>query len=285
LGLIVAAGIILAGCGPSNNSADQGPPYDRAKAAFQGGRLQRALDLTDKLAITSPPADSTERARVLRAVIYTGQLNSTKALAESYSKGADKAKNPDYQVAYRRLENDNLQIAEKAAMNLAETAHQIVRDGVIAKELTLEASFPTNEGPAEIKELATIEKGDWLEPDKEAGVAVDSLRKGISDALADVVGGDRAKAQQALAAGSTKLEGVAFALFLAKGLADGAVAFDSHHGMNPQRLNVLCDEGDDTLKAAQALLKDAPNKDQEKQIKKLQDRFKALRKDTSAPAS
>lgn len=170
-------------------------------------------------------------------------------------------------------------------MGLAETAHQIVRDGVIAKEFTLEASFPTNEGPTEIKELATVEKGDWLEPDKEEGVAADSLRKGISDALADVVGGDRAKAHEALAAGSTKLEGVAFALYLAKGLADGAVVFDSHHGMNPQRLNVLCDEGDDTLKAAQALLKNAPNKDQDKQIKKLQDRFKALRKDTSAPAS
>ena len=158
-GLIVVAGVVLVSCGPTtNNPAGQASAYDRAKDAFKSGELEKRLDLTDKLATATPPADSTERARVLRAVIYTGQLNSTKELAEAYSKGAEKAKNPRFQAAYRRLQNDNLETATKAALNLAETAHQIAPDGVIAKELTLEASFPTTEGPAEIKELAPSKK-------------------------------------------------------------------------------------------------------------------------------
>ena len=61
--------------------------------------------------------------------------------------------------------------------------------------------------------------------------------------------GDRAKARQALASGSTKLEGAAFAIFLAKELADGAVVFDRHHGRDPQKLITLCDEGEVDLES------------------------------------
>jgi hypothetical protein len=278
-GLIVVAGVVLVSCGPTTKSAGESSAYDRAKDAFKSGQLDKALDLTDKLATATPPADSTDRARVLRAVIYTGELKSTKELAEAYSKGAEKAEAPQTRSGYRRLQHDILVNAAKAALNLAGTAHQIAPDGVIAKELTLEASFPTTEGPPEIKELATIEKGNWIDPDQQDSASGDALRKGVDDTLADVVGGDRAKARQALASGSTKLEGTAFAIFLARELAEGAVVFDRHHGLDPPRLRMLCDEGDESLKAALALLKDTPNKDQEKEVKKLQDKFKTIRKD------
>ena len=124
---------------------------------------------------------------MLRAVIYTGELKGAKELAEAYGKGAEKSKNPQFQTEYRRLQHDNLSNAAKAALNLAETAHQIAPDGVIAKELTLEASFPTTEGPTEIKELAHVEEGGWIEPDQQESAAADALRKGVDDALADVV--------------------------------------------------------------------------------------------------
>jgi len=280
-GSMLVAGVVLVSCGPTTNKpAGQTSAYDRAKDAFKSGDLDKALELTDKLATATPPADATERARVLRAVIYTGQLKGAKELAEAYSQGAEKTKDPQFEVAYRRLQNENLQTAGKAALNLAETAHQIAPGGVIVKELTLEASFPTTEGPTEINELATVAKGDWIEPDQQDKASADAHRKGVDDALADVVAGDRAKARQALASGPLKLEGVAFAIFLAQELAEGAIVFDLHHGINPGRLNTLCDEGEEVLKAALALLKDTPNKDQEKQIKKLQDKFKTIRKDT-----
>jgi hypothetical protein len=275
-GLIVAAGVVLASCGPSKQGAGQAHPYDRAKDAFKTGDLDKALDLTDKLATATPPADYTERARVLRVVIYTGQLKGAKELAEAYSKGAEKAEASQTRSGYRSLQHDVMVTAAKAALNLAGTAHQIAPDGVIAKELTLEASYPTTEGPPEIKELATVEEGRWIEADQQDSALVDALRRGVDDALADVVSGDRAKARQALASGSTKLEGAAFAIFLAQQLAEGAVV--CHHSLDPQRLRMLCDEGDETLKAALALLQDTPNKDQQKEVKKLQDRFKTIRK-------
>ena len=280
LGLMVLAGIVLISCGSSTNQpAAPTSPYDRAKDAFKSGQLDKALELTDKLARANPPADYTERARVLRAVIYTAELKSANELAEAYSKGAEKAKNPQFESSYRRLHNDNLSAAAKAALNLAETAHQLAPDGAVAKELTLEASYPTTEGPVEIAQLGRAEDGGWIEPDVQESVAADAQRKGVDDALADAVSGDRAKARQALADGSTKLQGAAFAIFLSKELADGAVVFNRHHGRDPQKLITLCDEGELTLKAALALLKETPDKDLQKEATKLQDKFKTIRKD------
>jgi len=68
---MMAAAAVLVSCG---NGPVEAPPYARATEAFKNGRLTTALNLTEKLAIASPPADTTDRARVLRAVIYTGQL-------------------------------------------------------------------------------------------------------------------------------------------------------------------------------------------------------------------
>jgi len=279
-GLVVATGVVLASCGPANNKpAVQASPYERAKDAFKSGDLDKALDLTEKLATATPPEDSTERVWVLRAVIFTGELKGAKELAEAYGRGAEKTKDAQTQSAYRRLQNDIQVTAATAALGLAGTARQIAPGGVIPKELTLEASFPSPEGPTEVKELALVEKGDWIEADHQNSASVDALRKGVDDALADVVDGDRAKARQTLAGGSTKLEGAVFAIFLAKELSEGAIVFDRHHGLNPQRLEVLCDEGEECLKAALTLLKDTPNKDEEKEVKKLQDKFKTIRKD------
>ena len=279
-GLMVVAGVVLVSCAPTTNQPVVEPSaYDRAKDAFKSCKLDKALELTDKLATATPPADSTDRARVLRAVIYTGELKGAMELAEAYSKGAEKAKNPRFQAEYRRLHHDNLEAAAKAALNLAEMAHQIAPVGAIAKELTLEASYPTAEGPLDIKELARVKEGGWLEPDQQESASMEALRKGVDDALADVVSGDRAKAREALAGGSTQLEGAAFALYLTKELAEGAVVFDRHHSRDPQKLITLCAEGEEALKAALALLKETPNKDQDKEAKKLQDKFKTLRKD------
>jgi len=270
--LLAVAGVVLVSCGPTaNKPAVQTSAYDRAKDAFKSGQLDQALDLTDKLATATPPENTTDRAQVLRAVIYTGELKGAMVLA--------KAKNPRFQTDYRRLHNDTLATAAKAALNLAETAHQIAPDGAIAKEVTLEASYPTTEGPPEVKELARVEQGGWIEPDQQESAAADALRKGVDDALADVVSGDRAKARQALAAGSIKLDGAPFAVFLAQELAEGAVVFNRHHSRDPQKLITLCDEGEETLKAALARLKDTPNKDQETEAKKLQDKFQTIRKD------
>ena len=280
LSLIIFAGALLVSCGPSTSQqAAPTTPYDRAAEAFKKGQWDNALELTGKLARATPPGDYTDRARVLRAVIFAGELKGYTELAAAYDKGAEKSKNPQFQATYRRLHSDSLSNAGKSALNLAETTHQAAPDGVMAKEFTLETSFPTTEGPTAVKQLARVLEGGWIESDDQDAAQTDALRKGIDDALAAVVSGDRAKARTALANGSTKLTGAAFAIFLAKGLADGAAIFDRHHGRDPQKMLTLCDEGDVAVKAALAQLKDAPDKDLSKEAEKLQDQFKTIRKD------
>jgi hypothetical protein len=276
--IVIAAALLMSCSAPVEKPTGPAGDYNDAKDMFKRGRFDRALEFTYGLSTASPPTDFTERARVLRAVIFTGQLNSAKELAETYGDGADKTKNSQFKAAYQRQHHDTLLFASKAALGLAETAHQLVPDGVIAKELTLEASFPTTEGPLGISDLQRIRDGGWLEPDQQDSAAVDSIRKGIDDALADVVSGDRSKARNALANGSTKLDGVDFAIFLAKQLAEGAVVFDKKHARDFMKMKTLCEEGNDTLKAALALLKDQPDKDKEKEVKKLQDRYKTILK-------
>jgi hypothetical protein len=59
LGLVMLAGIVLVSCGPTaNQSTAPTSPYDRAKDAFKGGNVEKALQSTDKLATTTPPASS-----------------------------------------------------------------------------------------------------------------------------------------------------------------------------------------------------------------------------------
>ena len=277
LTLLVLASLLAVNCSaPVQKPTGPGHDYDSAKDMFKRGRFDRALDLTDGLSTANPTSEYTERARVLRAVIYAGQLKSSKQLAEGYGKGSETTKNPHFKAEYVRLRHDNLQYAARTALGLAETAHQLAADGTLPKEATLEASFPTTEGPVEIAALARVEQGGWIEPDVQDNTATDALRKGVDDALADAVAGDRSKARNALAGGSTKIGGADFAIFLAKEIADGAVVFDRKHGRDPQKLKTLCDEGDEIVKAGLALLKDSPDKDKEKELKKLQDKFKTI---------
>jgi hypothetical protein len=276
--LIALAGMVLASCSAPQKPIGPERDYENAKDMFKRGRFDRAADLTDKLATASPPTAFTERARVLRVVIFAGELKSYKELAEAYDKGTEKTLDTHVKAEYGVLRHDDLQYAGKAALGLAETTHQLVTDGVIAKELTLELSLPASEGPAEVKDLKRVAEGGALNPDEEESLARDSLRKSIDDVLAGAVSGDQAKVHSALANGSTKLNGLDFAIFLGNQLAEGAVVFDRKHASDSQKAQTLCSEGEDVAKAALALLKDSPDKDKEKEVKKLQDRYKTILK-------
>jgi hypothetical protein len=280
-GLMAILGVVLVSCSPTVEET----PYDKAKDAFKRGQLDRAVELTDNLATTTPPGDFTERARVLRAVIFTGELKSKMELADAYGQGFEKAEKLPFRSEFRRVRMDNLQAAAQLALNLAETAHQLAPAGVIAKELTLEASFPNTEGPAEVKQLADVKKAGKPDPGQEEIASRDSLRKSIDDTLAEVVEGDRSKARTSLAGGSTKLDGTDFALFLSKGLVQGALAFDRKHAHDAQKLRTICGEGQETLKAALDRLKDQPDKNKEAEVKKLQDKFKGILKDDEQHAT
>ena len=316
--LIAIAGIFLVNCGPKpaappaekstaamsdsdlivlargNNINVCADLYDRAKGAFKNAQWDRALELTAGLA--TAPTSRTEhthlrgRSRTLRAVIFAGQIKGNMALAEAYTQGVDKAKNPQFKTADQRLRNDYLQAAAHAALGLAETVHLIVPHRETARPpsrpvrppsgrpytIPLEVSVPPGESPGEIAALARVKEGGWLEPDQQQSAAADSLRKGMDEALEEVVSGDLAKARTVFVDGPANMDAAAYVIFLSQELAEGAIVFDRHHTRDSVKMKMLCDEGQETLNGALTLLKDSPDKDKEREVQKLQDRFKTI---------
>lgn len=269
---------LIGGCSPVKRPMGPARAYEDAKEMFGRGRFDRAAEFADELAKASPPNAFTERARVLRAVIFSGQVNANKELADAYAKGFEITKNPHAKAEFGRLRHDHLQYGSKLALGLGEVAHQLAQGGTIPKELTLEAPYPSAEGPVMLTQLNRVLEGGSIEPEDQEAAAVDAQRKAIDDALAKVVNGDRSKARAALMAGPVKLDGVAFALFLDRQLMNGASFFDRKHMHDPQKFKVLCGEADGVAKAALALLKTNPDPEKEKNVKKLQDEIKTAMK-------
>jgi len=253
--------------------------YAVAKDAFKKGNFDRAVELTDKLAYSAPPEEFTERARVLRVVILSGEANAYKELTDAYEKGAEKAKEAAARSDYRRLRQDNFQIWSKRALELGEAAQQLTTGGTVSKEFILEAPYPVTEGPTTLpQQLVRVMKGDAIRPEEEEPAAADSRRKGVDDALAQIQGGDRSKARDALTAGPAKLNGVDLALFLARQLLGAAEAFDRKHGDEPTKFMALHARSQEAVKAALVQLKESPNAEREKEAKKLQDNLKSVTK-------
>ena len=276
--LLASLALTLSCSAPVQRPTGPAADYQDAKDMFKRSRFDRALEFSDGLASASPATKYTERAQVLRVVIFTGQVESYKELVEAYTKGADETKNTHFIAEYERLRQDNLQYGMRAALGLAETAHQLLEGGKVSKELILEAPYPSVEGPLEVADLAHVREGGWIEPDHQDAAAVDSLNKGIDDALAEAVSGDRSKARSALASGSTQIDGLDFTLFLGNQLMEAASLFDRKHSSDPLKLRAICNEGYEAVKAAEGLLKETPDQDKEKQVKKLEDQIKTTLK-------
>lgn len=276
---LLVGGMLLESCSaPVPRPTGRARTYEDAKDLFKRGRFDRALDYTNELATASPPNAYTERARVLRAVIFSGHINAYLDLADAYRQGMEATKNPRFQGEFSRLRHDYQMYGSKLALGLGETANQLTADATLSKELLLEAPYPTAEGPIDVAQLHRVREGGWLETEEQDAAALDALRKGIDDALAAAVGGDRSKARVALLAGPVKLSGVDFGLFLGKQLLKGAAYFDRKHLREPQKLRLLTDAADRAAKAVTAQLKERPNPDKEKEVKKLQDEIKATAK-------
>jgi hypothetical protein len=252
--------------------------YENAKDMFGRGRFDKAVEITDNLAAQSPADAYTEKARVLRAALFSAEVNASKDAAEAYEKGADATRNPHFKAEYQRLRHDSLQVAATRAVELGETAQQITAGGGFDKDFTLDAPYPTTEGPMAVAQYEKVRQGAWIEPQDQEAAASDGELKGIDDALAAIVGGDRSKAREALGAGPVTLKGVDFALYLGNELVTGATLFDRKHNRDPLKLRALCNAADEIAKGVQAQLKASPNPDAAKKLKKLQDQIKTTLK-------
>ena len=282
---IVSAGvtvaILLAACSaPTPHPTGDAATYQDAEDMFKKGRFDRTLEFTEGLAKQKPPKEFTQRAQILRLVTYAGLMQGYKELAEGYDKASETTKNPHFAVEYKRMRGDALRAGGQAALGLGEVAHALTEGGQVAKELTLQAPYPTTEGPLEVPELIKARTGAWIEPEQQDAAAKAAQLKGVDGVLGAAVGGDRSKARNSMNAGPVKIEGADFAIFVGRQLVDAAGFFDRKRLRDYQKLKVLCDEADEAATAALALLKEKPDKDKEKAAKKIQEQVKTTLKAT-----
>ncbi len=268
--------ILMAGCSPPVQKA-VGPAaeYTLAKDYFAKGNLDRAIEHTESLSKGSPPNEYTDRARVLRAVIFSGQLKGYKELTDAYAKGLDETKNSLAKTAFAAQRRDDLQHGAQIALYLAQAAHLLTQGGTLPDNLTLDAPYPTSEGPTVVTQLTRVIEGGMVGPDDLAAASVDAQCKGVNDAVAEVLGGDRAQARTALQAGPAKLDAYKFSLFLSRQLWNASGIFDRKHLHDLEKYRILSSEADEAAKVALATFKEKPDKEKAKEVKKIQDGIKA----------
>jgi hypothetical protein len=248
--------------------------YDAAKDMLKRGRFDRVLEFTDDLFKASPPNAFTERARVLRVAVLSGEVKAYIELTDAYRKGADNTKEARIKAEFERLRHDYLQYGSTRALQLGEVAHTYTEIKTLPKEVVLEATYPTTEGLLTVPQLTRVMEGSWIEAPEQEAAAHGAQLKGIEDALAEMVGGDHAKARTLLTAGPVKIDGVDYALYVGKRLLQGAILYDRSHADDPGKAEPLCSEANGLADLALALLKESPNKDKETAVKQLQDDVK-----------
>ncbi|MHB8653840.1 MAG: hypothetical protein ACYDA9_08175 [Terriglobia bacterium] len=268
--------IFLSGCEPTiQRPAGPAGEYSDATDLFEKGKFGQAIQFSEGLANDSPSTPYTDRARVLRIVIFSGQIKAYKDLADAYSSGWEKTKDPQFRSEFGAQRQNNLQYGVEAALNLDQVAGQLTKGGTLPKDLTLEAPYPAAEGPTVVAQLNRVRDGGGIPSGEQDAAAIDAQRKGIDDTLGEIVGGDRATARSVLKAGPVKLDSFKFAIFLTKQLENGAGMFDKKHMHDPEKYRRLYGEADEAAKAALAALGDKPDKEKAKEVKKLQEDIKA----------
>jgi hypothetical protein len=288
---LVFAGLavgVMAACSSSTPTATgPGASYESAKEFFARGHsanYDHALDTLATLSTADPPNDYTDRARVLRAVILSGEFEGFRTLAEAYQKGSDKATDSGVKSEYASLYRDTLRRAGEISLGFTEAAMQLIKGGQVPKGLMLDAPYPVTLASISNATVDKIETGEKIGNDEEQDAALGAPGMGIAKVLSAVVGGDQDAVKSKMNAGPVSLDRAKFGFFLADELATSASLFDKKHIYDPGKYKQLAGIAQGAGQATAAALNESPDPDIEKSLKKLQDQIKAGLKAAEAPA-
>jgi hypothetical protein len=279
--LLLGIGLALAamiGCSSGNQPTGPAGVYAKAKALFAKGAnlgYDADIDALDKLASADPPTEYTTRARVLRLVYLSGQVQGYRTLSDAYAKGADTAKPAALKSEYNELRRNVDQRGAELTLTLGEVAMQLTKGGELPKDLVLDLPYPTVDVPPGIPALDTARTGVEIGREDQAQAELLATRTGVVDALAAILHTDRAKAQSEMNAGPVTIDPTEFRLFVADQIMAGAVFYDPKHLYDPTHYKLLTGVAQDALQPVQATLKQTPNPDSAKHLKKLQDQIKS----------
>jgi len=273
---LVLAG--MTGCSSSNQPTGPAGVYAKAKAIFgQSANLgyDADIDALQNLADADPPTDYTTRARVLRLVYLSGQVQGYRTLSEAYAKAADAAKPAALKTEYTGLKRNVDERGAELTLRLGEVAMQLTKGGGLPKDLVLDLPYPSVDVPPAIPALDTARTGTEIGRQDQAQAETLATRTGVVDALAAILHTDRAKAKSEMNAGPVTIDPNEFRLFVADQIMAGAVFYDPKHLYDPTHYKLLVGVAQDALQPVQATLKQTPDPDCAKRLKKLQDQIKS----------
>ena len=211
--MLVSGLVILAACSPPvERPTGWARAYQDVTDTFIKSDFDRALTFSDPIVSTSPTNAYTDKALVLRAVIYAGEVKAYKELEDAYTKGIQAAKSPGARSDFERVRTDYREYAAKAALGLAEAALKVTQGGSLPKDLAFEATYPSVEGPTVVKELDRVREGGALSADDQEGAVRDAVRKGVDDVLA--TGGTANAAAQLVGGTGAGVAGFSFLIEL-----------------------------------------------------------------------
>lgn len=276
VGVAVAA-MIACSSGPQQPTGPAGV-YAKAKANFaKSGTAGTDRDLDDlaSLANADPANEYTTRARVLRLVILSGQVQGYRILSDAYGKGAQAAKPAALKSQYAALQRDVDRRGAELTLRLGQVVMQLTKGGSVPKDLVLDAPYPNVDVPPTIQTLDNARAGLETGREEQAQAEMLAVRTAVLDALGTMLHVDRVKAQSEMSAGPVEIDPTQFRLFVADQIMAGAVFYDPKHLFDPEHYKLLAGVAQDSLQPVQAALKQSPDPDCAKRMKKLQDQIKS----------
>jgi len=274
---VALAAMIACSSGPQQPTGPAGV-YAKAKANFaKSGTAGTDRDLDDlaNLANADPANEYTTRARVLRLVILSGQVQGYRMLSDAYNKGSQTAKAEALRSQYAALQRDIDRRGAELTLRLGEVVMKLTKGGALPKDLVLDAPYPNVEAPPTIQALDNARAGLETSREEQAQAEMIASHIAVLDALAALLHVDRAKAQAEMNAGPVQIDPTEFRLFVADQIMAGAVFYDPKHLFDPEHYKLLAGVAQDDLQPVQAALKQSPDPDCAKRMKKLQDQIKS----------
>lgn len=268
----------MVGCSSSNQPAGPAGVYAKAKAIFAKGAnlgYDADIDALSALSYADPPNEYTTRARVLRLVYLSGEVQGYRTLSEAYGKAADSAKPAALKSEYTKLRRNVDARGAELTLRLGEIAMQLTKGGQLPKDLVLDLPYPNVDVPPAIAPLETARTGLEISREDQTQAELLATHIGVVDALAAILHTDRAKAQAEMNAGPVTIDPTQFRLFLADQIMAGAVFYDPKHLYDPTHYKLVVGVAQDELQPVQAALKQTPDPDCAKRLKKLQDEIKS----------
>ena len=271
---LIALAVVISCSPPVEKPRGAAAIYDNGKETFAKGRYDKALEILDDLNNADPPNAYTDRARILSAIILSGEVNGYKAVTDSYAKGAAKTKDPKDKVEFSRQRTDNILRCSKLALGLGQVTMQLTKGGALPKELVLEAPYPTIEAPVSMPVLNKVRDGLKIGQDDEEQVELDAPRVGVADSLAEALRTDRNKAKAKMNAGPVNLDKGDFALYLTNAVLTAAAMYDPMHGNDPAKFKTLADIASGSMNIAATSLGSDSDPTKAKRLKSVQAQLK-----------